>query len=107
MARPQLPAACHWAGTPEAPILMFNYRIVAVVNPAERRSPITICLMWGDKTINAEHRGSLATAKRYIERWFSAQQTLPGQRRVQRRAYGAKAEAARDWSVAIGRSMRW
>lgn len=107
MARPTLPAACHWAGTPEAPILMFNCRIVAVVNPAERRSHITICLMWGDRTINAEHRGSLATAKRNIERWVSAQQTLPGQRRAKGRAYLAKAEAARDWSAAIGRSMKW
>lgn len=107
MARPQLPSACHWAGTPEAPILMFNYRIVAVVNPAERRSPITICLMWGDRTINAEHQGSLTTAKRYIERWISAQETSPGQRRVQRHVHTAKAEAARDWTIAIGRSMKW
>ncbi len=51
--------------------------------------------------------GCLATAKRYIERWVAAQSTLPGQHRVQRRAYEAKAQAARDWSAAIGRSMKW
>lgn len=107
MPRPALPAACHWAGTPEAPILMFNYRVVAVINPAERRSPITICLMWGGRTINATHQGSLATAKRYIERWVAAQDTLPGQRRVQKRAHAARNAAARDWSAAIGRSMKW
>lgn len=43
---------------------------------------MTICLMWGGRAINAVHHGSLTTAKRYIERWVAAQDSLPGQRRV-------------------------
>jgi len=106
--RPRLPAACHWAGTPDAPILMFNDRIVAVVNPPTPASPITLCLMWGGKTINVVHRGSLAQAQRYIERWVAGRDSFPGQRRVNKqRAAAQRAMATRDWLLAIDRSMRW
>jgi len=86
---------------------MFNYRVVALISPATPQSPMTICLMWGGKTINAVHRGSMATAKRYIERWVAAQDSLPGQRRVQKRARVGRTAAAGDWSEAIARSMKW
>lgn len=82
MARPQLPAACHWAGTSEAPILMFNYRIVARFQPAIDGSPAMIYMRWGPHAVSAEHRGSLTSARRYMERWIAARDGLPGQRRV-------------------------
>lgn len=82
MPRHRLPAACHWAGTADSPILMFNYRVVAVITPTGPGQPLALQLMWGAHHIHAAHRGSLAKAKRYIECWVAAQRDLPGQRRA-------------------------
>jgi hypothetical protein len=39
MPRPDLSAARHCGGIEDAPFLMFNYREVAILNPAERGQP--------------------------------------------------------------------
>ena len=39
---------------------MFNYRVVAIINPPERGQPAYLCLMWGGKTIVVNHTGSIA-----------------------------------------------
>jgi len=86
---------------------MFNYRVVAIINPAERGQPAYLCLMWGGKTILANHYGSIAQAKQHIERWVAARSDLPGQRRANKRAArppGRPDPAALAW---VDRSMRW
>lgn len=107
MPRPTLPAACHWAGTEDAPLLMFNYRVVAIINPPERGQPAYLCLMWGGKTIVVNHSGSMAQAKRHIERWVAAQAGLPGQRRANKRLYGTTPRPDPTVLAAIDRTMRW
>lgn len=87
---------------------MFNYRIVAVINPPTPTSPIAIRLMWGDTIITAVHRGGIASAKRYVERWVAARDSFPGQRRVnKRRAAVARTLVTRELIEAIARTVRW
>jgi|GEM_PF-885280 len=107
MPRAPLPTACHWAGTEAAPLLMFNYRVVAIINPPERGPPAYLCLMWGGKTIVVNHPGSTAQAKRHIERWVAARADLPGQRRANKRMNQVPRRPDPTVLAAIDRTMRW
>jgi len=86
---------------------MFNYRVVAIINPAERGQPAYLCLMWGGKTIVVNHRGSIAQAKRHIERWVAAKADLPGQRRANKRAARSPRRPDPAMLAAIDHTMRW
>jgi len=74
---------------------MFNYRVVVIINPPERGQPAYLCLMWGGKTIVVNHTGSIAQAKRHIERLGGGQGRL---------AWPAPCEKANEPSIAPPRS---
>ncbi|MCD9086238.1 hypothetical protein [Stenotrophomonas sp. SY1] len=77
MTRPNLPKACHWAGTPAAPLLMYNYGVIAYITPAEGAVPMQIHLNFLGSHIQAIHRGGILSAKRFIERWVAARISVP------------------------------
>ncbi|KGE52636.1 hypothetical protein WCN79_15210 [Xanthomonas axonopodis pv. vasculorum] len=105
MPNSQLPSSYRWSGNDRL-WLELDGVPVAHVSVATYNHPAMVSLMWGDRTINAVHAGSVGQARRFVERWIAVRRGSPLESEEARRHEADMRHAVPGMKRAIDRSMK-
>jgi hypothetical protein len=76
-------APYYWLDCDGAAYLRHHYSTFVIIRQVSARR-CSVCIMWGEHTLYGK-AGSIAQAKRHVERWVSKQTGIPGLGRRRRK----------------------